>query len=349
MRSSILVLAAAMVMVFAASGQGELVGYWSFDDTLDDSSTYANNGIFQGAVDSSPTYSSDVPTTLGSGASIYFQEFLDGARNEAVKVLNSESLQFDQVFTVSFWVKGTAAELNGYIMGKGVNWRNDREYGFDVRVSSGGLQHQFFSLNSKTDGLEEPPIVNMWGDKFDTGDQGWVLATHVTEIRSGVVERDMYINGEYVSTYNNGQIAPDLNGPTDFWMGGRNTSDGITGLLDDVAIWDEALSAEDLAELGAGTKTPRSWLPSTGLIGDADENGVVNAADYIAIKAHIGQASGASLADGDFDADGDVDWADLQLLQAHYGETSAGSALPEPATLGLLAIGAMAVIRRRRS
>ena len=83
--------------------------------------------------------------------------------------------------------------------------------------------------------------------------------------------------------------------------------------------------------------------------GDADENGVVDASDYIVLKTNIGQASGATTADGDFDEDGDVDWHDLQLLQAHYGETNEGAgAVPEPATLGLLAIGAMALIRRRR-
>jgi len=85
--------------------------------------------------------------------------------------------------------------------------------------------------------------------------------------------------------------------------------------------------------------------------GDADGNGVVNAADYIALKTHMGKANNADLADGDVDDDGDVDWADLQLLQAHYGETSADAspAVPEPATLGLLALGAVAILRRRRA
>ncbi len=84
-------------------------------------------------------------------------------------------------------------------------------------------------------------------------------------------------------------------------------------------------------------------------IGDADGNGVVDAADYIALKTNMGMGSGAALADGDFDGDGDVDWTDLQILQDHYGEGAAGSGvIPEPATLGLLAVGAMALIRRRR-
>jgi len=45
-----------------------------------------------------------------------------------------------------------------------------------------------------------------------------------------------------------------------------------------------------------------------------------------------------------------VDWADLQELMAQFGTRSVGGApaAPEPATLGLLAIGALAVLRRRR-
>ena len=85
--------------------------------------------------------------------------------------------------------------------------------------------------------------------------------------------------------------------------------------------------------------------------GDADGDGDVDAADYIVLKTNMGTPSGAVLADGDFDGDGDVDWADLQILQGNYGATSAaaGGTIPEPATLGLLAFGAMAVLRRRRT
>ncbi len=102
---------------------------------------------------------------------------------------------------------------------------------------------------------------------------------------------------------------------------------------------------------GTGTGTFRAQgqfsrtLPTPG---DADGNGVVNAADYIALKTHIGQGAGATLADGDFDGDGDADRDDLQILQDHFGDTSAGAGtIPEPATLSLLALGGLAVLRRR--
>jgi hypothetical protein len=59
---------------------------------------------------------------------------------------------------------------------------------------------------------------------------------------------------------------------------------------------------------------------------------------------------GATRLQGDLDGDFDVDWTDLQELMCLFGTRSIGGApaIPEPATLGLLAIGALAVLRRRR-
>jgi autotransporter-associated beta strand protein len=92
---------------------------------------------------------------------------------------------------------------------------------------------------------------------------------------------------------------------------------------------------------------------STALLGDTNSDGVVDAVDYIALKTNFGVTEGATLAMGNFDAesDGNVDWDDLQILLANFGTRSVGGApavTPEPATLGLLAIGALAILRRRR-
>ena len=88
------------------------------------------------------------------------------------------------------------------------------------------------------------------------------------------------------------------------------------------------------------------------LPGDTNGDFVVDAADYIAVKQNFGMTEGATLAQGNFDSDidGNVDWDDLQILMAKFGTRSIGGAppAPEPAALGLLAIGAVAVIRRRR-
>jgi len=88
---------------------------------------------------------------------------------------------------------------------------------------------------------------------------------------------------------------------------------------------------------------------TSALPGDANLDGVVDAADYIVLKKNFGTASGARYRNGDFDGDRDADWDDLQILTGNFGAGGLADGIaPEPASLGLLAIGAMAVIRRRR-
>jgi hypothetical protein len=87
--------------------------------------------------------------------------------------------------------------------------------------------------------------------------------------------------------------------------------------------------------------------------GDANRDGVVNAADAQAVAANWGIGSGATWENGDFNKDGAVNAADASIMAANWGygtsEESAGN-VPEPAMVSMLLAAALlglAALRRR--
>ena len=87
-----------------------------------------------------------------------------------------------------------------------------------------------------------------------------------------------------------------------------------------------------------------STIPPTP--GDCDEDGDVDGTDLATLGLNWAPSGMSKVwAEGDFDADGDVDGTDLAALGVNWNPSGA---VPEPTTMGLLAIGAVAFIRRRK-
>ncbi|MHC4985860.1 MAG: PEP-CTERM sorting domain-containing protein, partial [Planctomycetota bacterium] len=82
-------------------------------------------------------------------------------------------------------------------------------------------------------------------------------------------------------------------------------------------------------------------------IGDITLDGHVDSVDLGQMVAGFGAAGGWS--DGNLNVDTLVDGTDLALLKANFGADVGGAAdTPEPATLAILAVGAVGMLRRRR-
>ncbi len=88
--------------------------------------------------------------------------------------------------------------------------------------------------------------------------------------------------------------------------------------------------------------TPVPWPP---IVGDVDRSGYVDDDDLSILLANWG--FGTEWGQGDLDGSGTVDDDDLSLLLANWGAgcPPTSQAIPEPATLALLAVGGLALIR----
>lgn len=145
------------------------------------------------------------------------------------------------------------------------------------------------------------------------------------------------IQGQIKTAYANGA-----------WTGnGITTTTGAagTGLGVDTAGHLGLTSLAGQTVAGADVLVKYTWL------GDADFNGVVDFSDFLRLQAGYGKAA-QTWANGDFNYDNAVDFSDFLLLQAAYGkpalsETVEPVSVPEPATLGLLTLGGLALLRRR--
>ncbi len=135
----------------------------------------------------------------------------------------------------------------------------------------------------------------------------------------------------------------------------------LTSIADsDFRAFGDAATAGDLTFEGVTLfETTYTRITATGppppLPGDANGNGFVDDVDLAILLGNweqdpviistwtLGNFTEASLGDTD------VDDSDLAVLLGNWtGPPPAGAAVPEPATLALLALGALAAIRRRR-
>jgi autotransporter-associated beta strand protein len=130
---------------------------------------------------------------------------------------------------------------------------------------------------------------------------------------------------------------------------GTSNIQTVRGLLASGKIHSSTATAQ--VGLGYSDDGAAAVTVTRAVFGDANLDGVVNSSDFGALATAFNNSSGTWVT-GDFNYDGTVNALDFNTLATNYGATlpapALGSLVPEPMSMGLIGIGAIGLMRRRR-
>ena len=235
---SLIVLSVFAVKMDAAAPTSGLVGYWNFDEgsgtVANDTSGSGNNGAINGASwvagKACPVASSCSATGVGGGGLSF-----DGSSNY-INILDNASLDaLTTNFTLTAWIKTNKIGYQSiYDSGTQTNrWK----VGLDIG------NRMVFTKIGIADYDTDPNILNT---------NTWYFVTFVKNGDSGT-NLTFYRNGSVIDTASVGTVAT----PSGTKQIGRDgTTSYMGGLLDEVRVYNRALSVQEILDVYNDTGTP---------------------------------------------------------------------------------------------
>ena len=205
-------------------------------------------------------------------------EFQDGLLRTPIDV--TPIIQGEGSYTFSAWIKPTDLGGDKFLFGQ-------TSQGIHNGIRNGGFLHQAHW------GADTNGATNL-NDYDASANDGWVHAAFVYDGSADLGQ--IYLDG--VLDWEGAKRAPQGSGT--LIIGGRNGGEaGFRGLVDEVAVWDVAKSADDIAFLAAGGS------PLIDLGADADGDGLTTAEEIEAgTDADNADTDGDGVNDGDEIASG---------------------------------------------
>lgn len=233
-----LVIVSVAACLLPSMAEAELVGYWTFDEgtglALNDSSGNANTGTL--------TNMTGTEWQAGrSGAPTDYSLAFDGL-NDVVVVPDSPSVSLTGDMTLSAWINvpslvGSSKNILAKDSNSAYRWRVEGNTGNLWTLLSDGAGSPTYELFSA--GVAAP-------------ESGW----HHTAVTANFGDSKVrfYLDGELVSTKNMASTVSIQDTGGSLCIGAYNAggTEGFAGNLDDVAIFNQALSNAQVKQLASG-------------------------------------------------------------------------------------------------
>ena len=220
-----------------------LVGWWPFNGNANDESGNGNHGTVAGAI-----LDSDRLGILSSS-------YLFNGSNNYIQVANNQSLVLDSDFSISCWVKVTGLNTFNTFLSNASNNQASVSgwvWGYSNFSQPARLHFQGYPfLNNST--------VSQTGNNLANNVWFNILVTYNKNIGSLIY----YLNGQPTDTFSTAYNISNAN--LDLFIGNHfqnnspntpvPTNGAFTGNIDDIGIWNRALTPEEITALYTATPT----------------------------------------------------------------------------------------------
>ncbi len=241
-------LVGVLCLTMAADAEAGLLGYWDFNDATTpgvaaDASGRGNSGTISVA-----TYTADTGGHTGSGGD-YALDF--GTTNNGARVFLPSAgfgafrtMTDNNQATASLWINGHASQPGNDTAFDFYNGGDARQFMSHLPWSN---QNIYFDVGGCCGGSQR--INKAEGDSTKWKGQ-W---NHYAFVKDGN-QSQIYQNG---TLWHSGTTSAPIGQIVGAFIGSEvNSSNSYGGLIDDYAIWDEALSAGQIADLASGAASP---------------------------------------------------------------------------------------------
>ena len=219
-----------------------LVGYWPFCGNANDESGNANNGTVNGA-----TLTTD---RFGNSNSAYN---FDGNNFTRITIQDAPNLNLTNDFTISSWIRGTSYEsspttVRMIVSKAGDNVGNPNGYNYGIWGDEDLTDNQTGSIN-----FQAQPFYNP--STYPIGSTGLIQINNwynfIVTYSKSTSTLNYYLNNVLIDTKN---LAFNIGVNTnELWIGSQasifNTIKTFNGDIDDVGIWNRALTQEEITNL----------------------------------------------------------------------------------------------------